>query len=178
VVFGVEGVTDVALAEGVLDVELVAVGSDGAGTVGGAQILVTVSGVAPAVGAVVGVVGSAVAGIGVVGSAVAGVLVVTGAAGPKFTLLVLPLPSLEMWTMSIGASTLTFWNCSPTSPKPPSFPCVWLPLPATDRLLDPETFWLMPIGAGSGVGVANVVAAGVAGQTVGAGVEASTGRVG
>ncbi len=77
--------------------------------------------------------------------------------------------------MLIGASTLTFWNCIPTSPKPPSFVWVWLRLPATATLLEPETFWLMPIGAGAKVGVATVAAAGVAGQTVGAGVSAATG---
>jgi hypothetical protein len=59
---------------------------------------------------------------------------------PTFTLL--PLP--EMWILVIGALMATFWNCMPMSPKPPSFPWVWLWLPSTPKMSAPDPLALGP----------------------------------
>lgn len=51
---------------------------------------------------------------------------------PTLTAVVFPLPEFEMWMLVIGALMLTFWNCIPMSPNPPSLPCVTLFVPTTD----------------------------------------------
>jgi hypothetical protein len=43
---------------------------------------------------------------------------------PTLMLVSLPLPSSETCTLVIGAFRVTFWNCIPMSPNPPSVPCV------------------------------------------------------
>jgi hypothetical protein len=43
---------------------------------------------------------------------------------PTLMLVSLSLPSSETCTFVIGASRVTFWNCIPMSPNPPSVPCV------------------------------------------------------
>jgi hypothetical protein len=85
------------------------------------------------------------------------------------------LPSLEMCTLVIGASRVTFWNCIPMSPNPPSVPCVvfWEPETARMSLLDPELDSLAPnsrLGAATAAseGVAPAVDVGVVVEPVGA----------
>ena len=96
-----------------------------------------------------GVLGSVeVVGVGVEdGVGVAGVLEVSGVSGvtmgtvtssvlSEATFTLLPVP--ETWMLVMGALTLTFWNCMPMSPKPPSFPWVWLWLPSTPKMSSPD----------------------------------------
>lgn len=78
----------------------------------------------------------AVGGVVVAGAAGVGVVVTAGSALGTFTLVVLPVP--EMWTLVMGALMLTFWNCMPMSPKPPSLACVWLLEPTTETMSLPD----------------------------------------
>jgi len=122
-----------------------------------------------------GVLGS-VEVVGVVtGAGVVGVLEVSGVFGMtpgtvtlsellESRLTLLPVP--DTWMLVMGALTLTFWNCMPMSPKPPSFPTVWLWLPSTPKTSLPDP--LAP-------GVATLPLAGMAGM---AGVTGTTGTTG
>ncbi|HEY6625266.1 MAG TPA: hypothetical protein VIX85_15615 [Acidimicrobiales bacterium] len=105
----------------------------------GADALGVVAGLGSA-----GVVGDA--GVtGVVGGVVAGGVVVAGVGGeviagsPLDTLTLVLLPVPEMWTLVMGALMLTFWNCMPMSPKPPSLPWAWLLEPTAERMSLPDT---------------------------------------
>ena len=143
----------------------VVAGLESAGDVGAAGV----AGAAGAVGAV-----GVVEGAGGVeaGGAVDGAGGVTaGSPLDTFTLVLLPVP--EMWTLVMGALMLTFWNCMPMSPKPPSLPWVWLLEPTTERMSLPDpmesgaalpTFEGAAGGAGglTGAAVATGAATGVA----------------
>ena len=108
------------------------VGADALGVVAGLGVagVVGEAGVVGDVGVVAGSVAPGAAGG--VGEVIAG--------SPLFTFTSVLLPVPEMWTLVMGALMLTFWNCMPMSPKPPSLPCVWLLEPLTERmsLPDPE----------------------------------------
>ena len=122
-----------------------------------------------------GVLGSVeLVGVGV-GVGVVGVLEADGVSGvttgtvilselSEPTLTLLPVP--EMWTLVMGALMLTFWNCMPMSPKPPSFPTVWLWLPSTPKMSSPD-----PLARGP----ATLSLAGTAGVTGTTGTTGTTG---
>ncbi|MGA7417663.1 MAG: hypothetical protein WBW80_06690 [Acidimicrobiales bacterium] len=124
---------------------------------------------------VTGVVGGVVvAGAVVAGATGVGGEVIAGSPLDTFTLVLLSVP--EMWTLVMGALMLTFWNCMPMSPKPPSLPWAWLLEPTAERMSLPETpASVAELPPFEDAGEAFEDAAGAAGAT---GAAATTGAAG